>query len=73
MAGTGIADGVPEKLQNKQEGGFSLSFIQVFEDRHSHSGASGTEASLQHQDAGLIPNMTQWVKGSGIATTSAWI
>ena len=22
------------------------------------------EAPLQHQDAGLIPNLTQWIKGS---------
>ena len=39
--------------------------------RSSHCGASGLEASLQQQDAGLIPGLAQWVEGSGIAEAAA--
>ena len=28
---------------------------------------------LQPQDAGLIPSLAQWVKGSGLATLTAWV
>ena len=29
--------------------------------------------SLQHQDAGLVPDPAQWVKGSGVAAAIAWV
>lgn len=32
----------------------------------------GLAAPLQCQDAGLIPGLAQWVKGSGIAAAAAW-
>ena len=32
-------------------------------------GATGLAASLQRQEAGLVPSQAQWVKGSGNATT----
>ena len=28
--------------------------------------------SLLHQDAGSIPSLVQWVKGSGVAAVAAW-
>ena len=30
-------------------------------------------ASLQRQNAGLIPCLAQWAKGSGIATAVVWV
>ena len=36
--------------------------------RSSHCGATGWVTSLQRQDAGLIPGLARWFKGSGIAT-----
>ena len=36
-------------------------------------GAKGSGASLKHQDAGSIPRLARWVKGSGIAKVVAWI
>ena len=40
-----------------------------------HNGISGisAEASLQCQDAGLIPSLAQWVKGTSAATDAAWV
>ena len=35
--------------------------------RNSHCGSMRSAMSLQYQDAGLIPDLAQWVKGSGIA------
>ena len=32
---------------------------------NSHCGATGSVVSLQHQDPGSIPNLAQWVEGSG--------
>ena len=37
----------------------------------SHCGTMGSAVSLQHQKAGLIPSLAQWVKGSGIAVATA--
>ena len=31
----------------------------------------GSAGSLQRQDAGLIPGLAQWDKGSGVATAAA--
>ena len=39
--------------------------------RSSLSGAVGSVASSQCQDAGSTPSPTQWVKGSGVATAVA--
>ena len=36
-------------------------------------GAMGSVASLQRQDAGLLPSLASWVKGSSIATAVAWV
>ena len=36
----------------------------------SHCGATGSVASLQHQDAGLIPGPAQWAKGFGVASAA---
>ena len=35
----------------------------------SHCGTKGLAVSLQCQDAGSIPSLTQWIKGSGVATS----
>ena len=37
----------------------------------SHCGVMGSAVSLQCQDAGSIPGLAQWVKGSGIAAAMA--
>ena len=34
-----------------------------------HGGATGSATSLEHEDAGSIPGLGQWVKGSSIATS----
>ena len=34
---------------------------------------TGMAASLQRQDAGLIPRPAQWVKGSGVVTGAAQV
>ena len=39
----------------------------------SHCGTTGSAASLQHQDAGSIPGLAQWVKESGVATAVTWV
>ena len=41
--------------------------------RSSHYGARGLAASLQFQDTGSIPAPAQWVNGSGLVVTVAWI
>ena len=41
--------------------------------RSSRCGMKGSAGSLQHQDIGVIPGQTQWVKGSGVAATVAQI
>ena len=38
--------------------------------RNSRCGATGSAASLQRQDAGSIPSLAQWVRGSSIAAAA---
>ena len=38
--------------------------------RNSHCGTVGLAVSLQHQDAGSIPGLPQWFKGSSVATAA---
>ena len=37
----------------------------------SHCGTMGSAVSLQHQKAGLIPSLAQWVKGCNFAAAVA--
>ena len=37
----------------------------------SHCGTTGSVASLHHQDAGSIPSLAQWVKGSHVTAAAA--
>ena len=33
----------------------------------------GLAAHLEHWDAGLIPGLAQWVKGSGVIAAVVWV
>lgn len=39
----------------------------------SPSGELGSAVSLKHQNAGSIPSLAQWVKGSGAVIAAVWV
>ena len=55
-------------IRNSQKLDTKMSIIWSF-----CCGTMGSAASLQCQDAGSSPRLTQWVKGSGIAAAVAWV